>query len=140
MFCSVETMEILADLIDLWLPDFKFWDNDCARRFMWVGAKSGYREAAERNHLIAAKHGSMIVRHLVMPNHFECCTQPILRFIAENMRDSTLVNVMAQYFPSNLVEREPEKYVEIARKPSVEEIRRVYLYAQSLGLEFTHVS
>ena len=47
MYCTIETMRILADLIDLWLPDFKFWNDECARRLMWVGGKAGYRGVVE---------------------------------------------------------------------------------------------
>jgi len=140
MYCTMETMEILADVIDLWLPDFKFWDDECARRLMWVGAKASYREVVKRNHVFAAKHGSMIIRHLVMPNHLECCTQPILKFIADTMRDEVLVNVMAQYYPSNLVTADPRKYHDIARSPSGKEIQQAYAYARSVGLEFEQVS
>lgn len=140
MYCTMETMEILADVIDLWLPDFKFWDDECARRLMWVGAKANYRKVVKRNHLFAAEHGSMIIRHLVMPNHLECCTKPILEFIANTMRDKVLVNVMAQYYPANLVKLEPKKYQDITRSPSAKEIQQAYGYARSLGLQFEQVS
>jgi putative pyruvate formate lyase activating enzyme len=140
MYCTMETMRILTDLIDLWLPDFKFWRDECAKRLMWVGAKASYPEIAKRNHTFAAKHGSMIIRHLVMPGHVECCTKPILEFIAENMRDEVLVNIMAQYYPSNLVTRTPERYPDIARHPSRREIQEAYDHAHALGIEFEQVS
>lgn len=140
MYCTMETMEILADLIDLWLPDFKFWDDNCARRLMLIGAKAGYREVVKRNHLFATDHGSMIIRHLVMPNHLECCTQPILGFIADKMRDKVLVNVMAQYYPANLVQIGAGRYQEIARGLSGKEIQQAYDCARSLGLKFEQVS
>ena len=136
----METMEILADLIDLWLPDFKFWEDACAKRLMCLGGKASYREVVKRNHIFAAEHGSMIIRHLVMPHHLECCTQPILEFIADKMRDRVLVNVMAQYYPANLVKLYPTKYQDIACTPSEGEIRRAYEIARSLGLEFAQVS
>jgi putative pyruvate formate lyase activating enzyme len=140
MYCTVETMELLGDVIDLWLPDFKFWDDNCARRLMLIGAKASYREVVKRNHLFAARHGSVIIRHLVMPNHIDCCTQPILKFIADNMRDKALVNVMSQYYPANLVKTGAEKYQEIARGLSSKEIQRAYSCARTLSLEFEQVS
>jgi putative pyruvate formate lyase activating enzyme len=140
MYCTKETMSILADLIDLWLPDFKFWRDECAKRLMWVGAKASYPEIAKRNHIFAAEHGSMIIRHLIMPGHVECCTKPILDFISETIGEKVLVNVMAQYHPSNLVTRNPDKYPEIARRPTRNEIQDAYNHARTLGLQFEQVS
>lgn len=140
MYCTVETMRILADLIDLWLPDFKFWRDECAKRLMWVGAKASYPEIVKRNHVLAAEHGSMIIRHLVMPGHVECCTKPILDFISETIGDKVLVNIMGQYYPSNLVTKNPEKYREIARRPTRTEMQDAYDHARMLGLEFEQVS
>lgn len=140
MYCSMEAMKLLADVVDLWLPDFKFWKDECARRLMCVGAKAGYPEVARRNHVFAADHGSMIVRHLVMPNHLECCTKPILQFISETIGDEVLVNVMSQYYPANVVARNPEKYPDIARRLTGREIQEAYAYARHLGLQFEQVS
>ena len=140
MYCTMETMRILADLTDLWLPDFKFWRDECAKRLMWVGAKASYPEVVKRNHVFAAEHGSMIIRHLVMPGHIECCTKPILDFISETIGDKVLLNIMAQYYPSNMVPRNPEKYPDIARYPSRKEINDAYDYARVLGLQFEQVS
>ncbi len=140
MYCTMETMKILADVVDLWLPDFKFWNNECARRLMWVGAKASYREVVKRNHVFAADHGSMIIRHLVMPSHVECCTKPILEFISKTIGNRVFVNVMAQYYPTNMVAKNPEKYADIARCPKRSEILEAYNYAKSLGLQFQQIS
>ena len=140
MYCSMGTMRILADLIDLWLPDFKFWNDDCAKRLMWIGAKASYRKVVKRNHVFASNYGSMIIRHLVMPGHVDCCTKPILKYIASTIGDRVLVNVMAQYYPSNLVVQNPAKYSEIARRPTKGEILEAYNYARELGLQFAQVS
>ena len=140
MYCTLGTMKVLADLIDLWLPDFKFWKDECAKRLMCVGGKASYPDVARRNHLFAASHGSMIIRHLVMPGHVECCTKPILRFIAETMGETVLVNVMAQYSPANMVARNPEKYPDIARHPTKDEMQQAYSSARSLNLQFQQVS
>ncbi len=140
MYCSMDTMKILRDIVDLWLPDFKFWNDECAKRLMWVGAKASYPDTARRNHVFAVNHASMIVRHLVLPGHVECCTKPILNFIAGTMGQKVLVNVMAQYYPANMVARTPEKYSDIARCPSRDEIQQAYAHARTLNLEFEQVS
>ncbi len=140
MYLSMESMKLLIDLVDIWLPDFKYWSNECAARLSNVRGKIGYREAATRNHLMAARHGDMIIRHLVLPNHLECDTKPILKWIAENIKDKVLVNIMEQYRPEYLVLANPEKYPDIARRPTSEEMREAYRYADELGILYRPVS
>ncbi|MEM0079542.1 MAG: radical SAM protein [Nitrososphaerota archaeon] len=140
MYMSEESMKILIDVIDIWLPDFKYWSNECARRLSKVGGKEGYREVVTRNHLIASKYGDMIIRHLVMPNHLECDTKPILKWIAENIRDKVLVNIMEQYRPEFQVLSKPHLYNDISRRPYKEEILEAYRYAKELGIIYEPVS
>ena len=132
MYMSTEAMEILVDVIDIWLPDFKWGNNKCARRLSIV---PNYVETVTRNLAIAARHGDMIIRHLVMPNHVECCTKPVLKWIADNLpRDRIVVNVMGQYTPYHFVERNPGKWRDIARRVSWAEVEESRRYAESLGL------
>jgi putative pyruvate formate lyase activating enzyme len=98
-----------------------------------------YMETATRNHRLAYENGDMIIRHLVLPNHFECCTKPVLDWIAENC-PRALVNVMGQYHPDYKVRDEPERYGDIGRRPSWEEITRAKRYAERLGLVWRQVS
>jgi len=140
MYLSIEAMKLLIDLVDIWLPDFKYWNDECAKRLSNVRGKMGYREAATRNHLLASRHGDMIIRHLVLPNHLECDTKPILKWIAENIGDRVLVNIMGQYRPEYLVQLNPEKYPDISRRPSMEEMLEAYAYADKLGIVYRPVS
>jgi len=140
MYLSMESMKLLVDLVDIWLPDFKYWSNECAARLSNVRGKIGYREAATRNHLLAAEHGDMIIRHLVLPNHLECDTKLILKWIAENIKEKVLVNIMEQYRPEYLVLAHPNKYPDVARRPTSEEMREAYRYADELGILYRPVS
>ena len=47
----------------------------------------------------AKKHGELIIRILVLPSHLECCTKPIVDWIAQNLGPETRVNLMFQYRP-----------------------------------------
>ncbi|MEM2247781.1 MAG: radical SAM protein [Thermoproteota archaeon] len=136
MYCSTETMKLLAEVIDIWLPDFKYGNNECARRLSKV---ESYFEVVSRNHKIAYENGDMIIRHLVLPNHIECCTKPVLKWIADNT-PMVLVNIMEQYHPDYLVARSPEKYPDIARRPTSREMKEAYDYAKKLGIVFEPVS
>jgi putative pyruvate formate lyase activating enzyme len=83
------------------------------------------------------------IRHLIMPNHVECCTKPVLDWIARNMPEVP-INIMDQYYPDNLFDSRSskyrERYGEISRPPTEEEIIRSYQYAKDLGLNFETLS
>ena len=123
-YYSQETAELLAGFIDVYLLDFKYGNNDCAEA---VSNAPGYWEACTRNHLMAKKHGELIIRVLVLPEHNACCTRPILGWIAENLGPWTRVNLMFQYRPEyrahermelrrRLTRREREEAIQIAKE------------------------
>ena len=129
---SVEGLKLIRDLIDLWLPDFKYWDNRCAIR---LSLTARYRETLTRNLRMIVGHGDIIIRHLVMPNHLECCTKPILKWIAQNMpRETTVVNIMSQYRPEYKAASNPSQYPDIARPLTAREYEEAKNYAEELGL------
>ena len=136
MYMTEESMKILLDVIDIWLPDFKYGNDECAKRLSKVPR---YFEVVSRNHKLACKEGDMIIRHLVLPNHIECCTKPVLRWIAQNC-PRALVNIMDQYRPEHLVYLHPEKYPDIARRPTTDEMREAFEYAEALGICYKPVS
>jgi len=75
----------------------------------------------------------------VMPNHVECCTYPVLEWIAERMPEAP-VNVMAQFHPDNFCDpasvKYRDKYAEIARRPRHRELDASWCRARELGLNF----
>lgn len=95
MYLTPESMAILDGVIDLYLTDFKYGNDECAER---LSNAAHYWEVATRNHIEAYRQAEVIVRHLVLPNHVECCSSPVLEWLADNM-PGALVNVMAQYRP-----------------------------------------
>jgi len=137
MYLTVESMKLLRDVIDIWLPDFKYGNNKCAIR---LSAAPRYWEIITRNlKMIAEWKDPIIIRHLVLPNHIECCTKPILEWIAKNIPHA-LVNIMEQYRPEHLVARYPDKWPDIARRPTREEMLEAYKYAEKLGIVYEPVS
>jgi len=136
MYMSLESMILLEDIIDIWLPDLKYGNNNCAWRLSKV---RNYWEVATRNIKQAHDAGDIIIRHLVMPNHLECCTRPILEWIARNT-PRALVNIMDQYRPEHLVAKYPKMYSDIARRPTRNEILEAYRIAEELGIVYEPVS
>lgn len=138
MYMTTEVMDILVDIIDLWLPDFKYGNNKCA---MKLSAVPRYFDVVTRNLKIAVESGSMIIRHLVLPSHVECCSLRVLKWIAENLPlDRVLVNIMDQYRPEHLVAKYPRRWPELVRPVYREEVERVYAYASRLGIVYEPVS
>lgn len=136
MYSTEEGMRLLMDVTDFWLPDFKFGNDECARRMARV---KDYVRVVSRNHLMAYESGDMIVRHLVMPNHLECCTKPVLDFLSKEM-PGVLVNIMDQYHPANEVVREPQRWEDISRRLTIQEAKEAWEYARVLGLNYEPIS
>ena len=127
MYLSLEAMKLLEGCVDVYLTDFKYGNDACAERLSKV---KNYTEIIKRNHLIAKRQGELLIRHLVLPNHVECCTSNILKWISDNLGNEVRVNIMAQYRP----EFEAINYPELKRKVSGEEMKKAFEIAKELGL------
>ena len=138
MFLSVEGMKLLMEVIDFWLPDLKYANDDFAKRMSKI---PNYWSVATRNIKMAHNQGSgeMIIRHLVMPNRVEADTYPILEWCAESV-PKALVNVMGQYRPMHKVQRHRDKFADINRGISYEELTMARDKAEELGILWRPVS
>jgi putative pyruvate formate lyase activating enzyme len=135
---SVETLQLMAGLIDIYMPDFKFWSEDSGRRYAEAPDYAlRAREALQEMHrqvgdLVidheVARRG-LLVRHLVMPEGLEE-GRAILDFLAAEISPRTFVNIMDQYRP---LYRAIE-FAEINRRPTTDEIVLLASHAVSLGL------
>lgn len=74
----------------------------------------------------------MIVRHLVLPNHIECCTRSVVEWLSKNV-PRAILNLMDQYHPDYLVLKEPERYKDIARRLTRREFEEALGIARSYG-------
>jgi putative pyruvate formate lyase activating enzyme len=136
-FITLEAMKILRLLTDVWLPDLKFGPGRCA---ITLARTPGYWEVVTRNIALLDDWGEdFTIRHLVMPNHVECCTYPVLEWIAERV-PAAPVNVMAQFHPDNFCDpasaKYRDKYAEIARRPTRAELAKSWRRARELKLNF----
>lgn len=136
-FMSDNTMNVLRLLMDIWLPDFKYGNNKCALK---LSRTPWYVETVTKN-LLKLKEWKeeAVIRHLIMPNHVEDDTIPVLDWIAKNMPEYW-INIMDQYHPDNFADPNSEKfdpkYSDIARYPTREEIQMAWSYAKKLGIKF----
>jgi putative pyruvate formate lyase activating enzyme len=66
----------------VWCIDYKFGNDACAERLARV---PNYSATVQENLLWAAQQGDVIVRHLLMPGHLECCWSPVAEWLATNL-------------------------------------------------------
>lgn len=104
MYLSEKAMSLLDGTMDIYLADLKYGNDTCAQRLSGV---RDYMRIVTRNHLLAASLCEIIVRHLMLPGHLDCCTVPALDWLAGNM-PGALVNIMAQYRPEHRAAEFPE--------------------------------
>lgn len=136
----LEILKLLDGIVDIYLPDFKYWDKAMAAKYS-AGAER-YPEltraaVGEMHHQVGvakpASNGIMqrglMIRHLVMPNDTSGSGK-VMEWIAENLPKDTYVNIMAQYRPVY----KAYDYPEISRRISGEEYDKVVNRAVEIGL------
>jgi putative pyruvate formate lyase activating enzyme len=96
-YASLETMKLLEGIADVFLSDFRYGNDACAQRYSDV---SRYTEVVTRNLELAGSQAEVMIRHLVLPGHLECCTRPIMRWTAHNL-PGVYFNLMFQYRPEH---------------------------------------
>lgn len=138
---SLESIELLDGIVDVYMPDFKYWSAERSRKYMKA---QNYPEAART--AIGAMYkqvGSLtfdssglarqglLVRHLVMPGCLDE-TRAILEWIAEELGRKTYINLMDQYFPAGKVSQ--ETFPELSRRLSSSEFLEARQIAERLHL------
>ena len=119
-------------------PDLKYANDDFAKRMSKI---RNYWSVITRNIKMAHDNGSgeMVIRHLVMPGRIEADTYPILEWCAEHV-PKALVNVMGQYRPMHLVKKHCDKFSDINRGITFEELTSARNKAEELGILWRPVS
>ena len=136
---KIETLKMLDGYIDIYLPDFKYAQNELGKRLSKVdnyfeitteALREMYKQTGKAifdDRGIMQK--GMIVRHLVLPNHL-VNSRKVLKWLNDNMND-VLVSVMAQYFPTY----KAKELEDINRKLTKEEYEQIESYLYRLNLE-----
>jgi putative pyruvate formate lyase activating enzyme len=138
---SLASLHLLDGIVDIYMPDFKLWDERLSLKYLKAkdypaatraAVKEMYRQVGDLkvDEKGLAKRG-LLVRHLVMPDLLDE-TKAIMRFLAEEVSRDTYVNVMAQYYPAGKVTA--NKYSELNRNLRTQEHRDALRAAQAAGL------
>jgi len=135
----VTALRLLDGIVDIYMPDFKFWDSDVAEQF--CGARD-YTERAREAFLemhrqvgdlqldsngIALR--GLLVRHLVMPFGL-AGTKSVLDFLATSISKNTYINIMDQYRPCGGAVGKSS----IGRRITADEYREALQIAKEVGL------
>jgi putative pyruvate formate lyase activating enzyme len=138
---ALESLELMDGLVDIYMPDFKYWSGERSRRYLQA---EDYPVAARA--AIAAMHRQVgplvldedglairgvLIRHLVMPGALDD-TEAILTWIVNQLGPDTFVNLMDQYHPAGKVN--DERYPELNRPLQSAEFRAAQEMAADLGL------
>ncbi len=140
---SLRSIQLLEDVVDIYMPDFKFWDPATAKRLVLAENYAEHAQEAIRamhrqvGDLVVDEDGlalrGVLVRHLVMPNAL-AGTREIMHFLADELSPDTYVNVMDQYSPAGQVVERPQQYNDIDRGVSREELVEAVRIAEEEGL------
>lgn len=139
---NIEQLQLLDDIVDIYLPDLKFMDGKEAEKYNDAEARD-YPEVAKEaiiemqnqvgnltvNERKVAKKG-LIIRHLVMPNRVSG-PKEFAFWVADNLPKDTYVNIMDQY----RVEHEAFEYEPISRSITSEEFVEAIEWAEEAGLK-----
>ena len=115
---NVETLRVLDGLIDIYLPDFKYWSPGIAKKLSDVPIDKAYSEYAaaaiiEMNRQVGrlvTENGvatrGLLIRHLVLPGNL-AGSEKIIEWIRDNLGKDTFISLMSQYYPMHKAKEYP---------------------------------
>lgn len=136
---SLETLRLLEDIVDIYMPDIKYARPEIAENYSGIrnypdivkeAVQEMYRQVGslktDRNGIA---YRGLLVRHLVLPGDL-AGTAEIMRFLAETISPEVVVNIMEQYYPAY----ESHKFPELNRRITREEYRLALAAAREAGI------
>lgn len=126
---NVDTLKALEGYIDIYLPDFKYFDDILGEKYSNIKQYSKYvkealmemrrqtKDTFDENGIMKT---GLIIRHMILPNHIEN-SKNVIKWIKDNLGETTIISIMAQYFPTH----KANEYSEINRKIVKKELQQV---------------
>lgn len=136
-----KALRTLEGLIDIYLPDFKYMDEELAALYSNAPdyPKAAFEAISEMVRQVKPEYNEegrlkkgVIVRHLVLPGSVKNSIK-VLDFLKEHFGDDILISLMNQYTPMPHLER--DKYPKLTRKVTKREYDKVVDHALDIGLE-----
>ena len=132
-----ETLKLLEGLIDIYLPDFKYYNNELGKYssvkdYFSVAdsaLKEMYRQVGKpRYNKEGLLQKGVIVRHLVLPNNYED-SRNIITYLYKNYKNNIIYSIMNQYTITRKL-----KYPELNQKVDNNEYNKLIDYAYEIGV------
>ena len=137
---SVETLKLLDGIIDIYLPDIKYGNDNTAFRYSKCTDYVSHSMNAilemkrQAGDLVIDEHGiakkGLIIRHLVLPNDLSD-SEVSFRFISEEVGRQTFISAMSQYFPAHKAHKHPL----LSRSIRESEYEKVLGWLEKYGLD-----
>jgi len=136
---SVDTLKLLDGIVDIYMPDIKYGDDETGNRYSQVpdyftvakeAVKEMHRQVGDLKRDdkgLAAK--GLLVRHLVLPNDL-AGTEKVMEFLAREISTETFVNIKDQYCPLYMA----RQYSELSRSVNRAEFQRAVEIARKHGI------
>lgn len=135
---SVETLRLLEGVIDIYMPDIKYGDNENSKKYShcqdyWDVVRKAIKEMQRQVGDLVIENGiatrGLLIRHLVLPDEL-ANSRKVLEFIKTEVSPDASINVMDQYHPAY----KAYSYPELSRPIKIDEYQKVVEYALNLGL------
>jgi putative pyruvate formate lyase activating enzyme len=123
---TAESNALLDGVFDVWVADLKFGNDACAQRIARV---RDYSRIVRDNLQWAAPRTRLIVRHLLMPGHLDCCWRPVAQWLTEAL-PQVEVSLRTGFWPGWFSARHPE----LRRTGRITEDREARRIGEALGL------
>ena len=137
---KVETIKMLDGIVDIYLPDFKYFNDEYAIKYSHVNnyfenchlaLEEMYRQVGKPKF---NKDGIMtkgiIVRHMMLPGLLED-SKEVLKYLYNIYQNNIYISIMNQYTPIKKFDR----YKELNNKISDNDYNELIDYAIDLGIE-----
>jgi len=137
---NIETIKLLKGYIDVYLPDFKYFNDELGKKYSNVNnyfevtskaIQEMYKQVGapklDKNGIIQK---GLIIRHLIIPNEIEN-SKNVLKWIVDNIGKEVYVSIMAQYFPTY----KAKNIKGLDRKINKFEYEEIENYIYELGIE-----
>jgi putative pyruvate formate lyase activating enzyme len=138
---SIHSLRLLDGVVDIYMPDFKLWDNNRSSHLLKArdypqSAIAALMEMHKQVGILKVDEQGLalrgvLVRHLVLPGHLKD-TAKIMKFLAKELSPDTYLNLMDQYYPAGKVSW--DKYPEINRRLTSSEYTAAIAEAKAAGL------
>ena len=135
---NVESLKEMEGLIDIYLPDLKYYDNKLAENFSLANnyfeiATNAIKEMVRQTGKPVIENNIMkkgvIVRHLLLPNHLED-SKKIIKYLHDTYDEDIYISIMNQYTPI----KKFDKYPELNRTLTDKEYDKLVNYACDLNI------